>query len=590
VKSRLLPTTRLEAEALGWPELDVVLISGDAFVDHPSFGTAVIGRWLQSHGYRVGVIDQPAGDDDFLRLGAPRLFFGVSAGNIDSIVAHYTPTGKPRTDDAYTPGGMAGARPDRATIAYGQTLRRLFPTAPIVLGGIEASLRRLPHYDFQQQKIRNSVLFDSRADVIVYGMGERAIVDIARRLERGENLDDIPGTVCAVSEPAEPTPVLLPDYDAIRADLRALHLAFEAHFRTRALYMPFAGRYLRHNPPAAPLSSQEMDAVYALPFTRRPHPRYDGQAIPAYTQIKDSITAHRGCFGGCRFCALAYHQGKTIQSRSEGSVLAEVTELTTQPDFRGTVSDIGGPTANMYGMRCKRDASEACTRRSCLWPDVCPHLDTSHAAVRRLLRLASEHPAVRHVFVASGIRFDLALRDPAYIDDIARGHTGGHLKLAPEHLAPRVLAAMGKPSAELYEKFCQKFEEASVKAGKRQYVLPYLMLGHPGETLADTVELALWLRARNIRVRQVQQFTPTPMTLSTCMYVTGRDFDSGAPIHVPQGRELRLMKALVQWFLPENAALVREALQQAGRMDVAKRLAVPKPPVKPPRKYRGSDH
>ena len=563
--------TRIEQ---GEPSFDIILVSGDAYIDHPAFGTAIIGRWLQAHGYRVGIIAQPDWHNpaSFTRLGQPRLFFGVSAGNIDSIVAHYTPTGKPRSDDAYTPGGSSGARPDRATIVYSQMLRAAYPGTPIILGGIEASLRRLPHYDFMQQKVRNSVLFDSRADAIVYGMGERAILEVAQRLREGLPLDDIPGLVCAVSTPHEEQPVLLPTPEECRADLRALHLVLEQHHRSRTLYMPFAGRWLRHNPPAAPLGTDEMDAVYALPFQRAPHPDYAGQPIPAFQQIRDSITSHRGCFGGCRFCALGYHQGKAIQSRSEASILAEVAQLAAGTGFRGTISDIGGPTANMYGMRCRQGIAATCPRASCLQPDICPHLDTSHRAVRHLLRQAAAHPAVRHLFVASGIRFDLALREPGYIDDIATNYTGGHLKLAPEHTVPRVLAAMGKPGSERYEQFCQRFEQASQRAGKQQYVLPYIMIGHPGETLHETVELALWLRQRGIRVRQVQQFTPTPMSLSTCMYATGRDFATGKPLHVPRGRELTLMKALVQWFLPQNHARVREALKLAGRPELTGRL------------------
>ncbi len=566
--------TFLPTKLSGNTPFDVILVTGDAYIDHPAFGAAIVGRWLESHGLRVGVIAQPdwRSDADFTHLGKPRLFFGVTAGNIDSVVANYTPTGKPRTDDAYSPGNRAGARPDRATIVYAQSLRRLFPRTPIVLGGIEASLRRLPHYDFQQQKVRNSVLFDSRADAIVYGMGERAVLEIAERLQHSEPLNDIPGTVCSVVQPNEPEPVVLPGPDDARDDLRALHLVFERHHLTRTLYMPFAGRWLRHNPPAAPLETHELDAVYALPFARAPHPDYAGQDIPAFTRIRDSITSHRGCFGGCRFCALGYHQGKHIRSRSEASILAEVNRLATAPAFRGTISDIGGPTANMYGMRCKRDIATTCPRPSCLQPDICPHLDASHKSLRHLLRQAAGHPAVQHLFVASGIRFDLALREPAYIDDIATRFTGGHLKLAPEHIAPRVLSAMGKPGAGLYEQFCARFKQASEKAGKQQYVLPYIMIGHPGETLTDTIELALWLHGHGIRVRQVQQFTPTPMSLSTCMYVTGRDFDTGAPLHVPRGRELSLMKALVQWFLPENRTKVRQALQQAGREDLIPRL------------------
>ncbi len=562
--------TRQETESLGWDELDVIIVSGDAFVDHPSFGSALLARWLIHHGYRTGIIAQPQSDEDYTRLGRPRLFWGVTSGNVDSMVANYTALKKPRSDDAYTPNGEGGKRPDRATIVYTQAIRRLFKGTTIVLGGIEASLRRVPHYDYWTEKVRNSILPETRADILVYGMGERQIIEIARRVDEERALDGIPGTVVSLLKDAAVEGLRLPTWEESKSPEGYLKLfqAFDNKFRQHTLIQDFAGRKLVHYPPQEPLSEDELDALYRLPFSRKPHVGYKGARIPAFEQIRHSVTAHRGCFGGCSFCALSYHQGRAIRSRSEQSILSEVRDMAGDADFKGTVTDIGGPTANMYGLSCKRGFPADCGRSSCLVPDVCPFLDTSHADYLKLLDRASKIPGIKHLFIASGVRFDLALRDRKFIAELAKRYTGGHLKLAPEHRSPNVLHRMNKPSNEPYDDFCRIFEVESKKSGKKQYVLPYLIAGHPGETLRDTIELALWLHKNNLRVRQIQQFTPTPMTRSTCMYFSGVDPATGEKVHVSRGREVRLMKALLQWYEPQNRKLVIEALRTAGRGDL----------------------
>jgi uncharacterized radical SAM protein YgiQ len=504
----------------------------------------------------------------------PRLFFGVTAGNLDSIVAHYTPQRKIRSEDAYTPGGVAGKRPDRACLVYAQCLQRAFAQRiPIVLGGIEASMRRIPHYDYYADSIRNSLLFDAKADLLVYGMGEHAVTALAHALADGTpvaQLTGIPGTVVAVRTVDETPHVLLPPLDEARTPdgfFRMTRL-FQNHFQTTPLYQAFAGRYLKHNPPAPALNTLALDALYDLPFARAPHPHYRGAHMPAFEQIRDSITSHRGCCGGCAFCALGFHQGKTIQSRSAASIVREVTRVAGQKSFRGTISDVGGPTANMYGMYCRRGISATCRRGSCVFPRICPLLEHGHAPVRALLRQCRAVPGVQHVAVASGVRFDLAAHDTHYIHDLALYYTAGRLKVAPEHVCDQVLRLMHKPPVLAFEHFA-----ALVRTHRKDaQITPYLIVGHPGTTLRDAIELARYLKRHHLRVEQLQEFTPTPMTLSTCMYVTGRAFPDGAPIHVPKGREIRLQKALAQWFMPVNRKYVVEAARLARMPQVAAEL------------------
>ncbi len=542
--------TLAEAHQRGWDEPDIILISGDAYVDHPSFGPALIGRALEAAGYRVGIIAQPdwRGTDDFRRLGRPRLFFGVTAGNMDSMINHFTAERRRRRTDAYTPGGQAGRRPDRATIVYANRAAEAFPGVPIVLGGVEASLRRISHYDFWEDAVRRSVLLDAMADLLVYGMGERAVVEIARRLAAGEpvrELRDIAGTAyrCAAGqEPAEAT--ALPDHEQVAAD----HDAFIAAHRLSAEQARGSGRTLAQragswsvvvNPPAPPLSSAALDALYALPFTRRAHPGYT-EPVPALETVQFSITSHRGCFGGCAFCSLYAHQGRVIQSRSASSIAAEARLLATQSDFKGTISDIGGPTANSYGMSCRKGrAGAGCPRPSCLYPDLCPNLDADHGRQLAMLRQVRAVPGVERVLIASGLRFDLALASPDYLRALARDHVGGHLKVAPEHFTEGVLALMRKPGAECYLHFDREFRKRSREVGKEQYLVPYLIAGHPGCRLDDMHDTAAFMRRHQIRVEQVQLFTPTPMTDATCMWHTGRDPWTGRPVFVAKSPRAR---------------------------------------------------
>ncbi len=525
-----LPVDRKGMSVLGWDACDAVIVTGDAYVDHPSFGAAIIGRHLESLGYRVGILSQPdwTSPESFLALGVPRLFIGITSGAMDSMVNHYTSFNRIRSDDAYTPGGRAGARPDRAVVAYANAARRAMPGTPIVLGGIEASLRRLSHYDFWSDKIRRSVLLDSRADILVYGMGERQIGEIAARLSEGRDLDGIAGTaVWAGASGATPPPgaVVLPSHEDVVASPRAfmeMTLAVEAEASPwcgRPLVQMSDTRMVLVQPPSPPLSREEMDALYSLPFTRMPHPSYR-EPVPAWEMIHDSVTAVRGCAGGCSFCALGLHQGRHIVSRSEESVLAEVRRIAAQSSFRGTISDIGGPTANMYGLRCGNpEAEKNCRRPSCLFPSVCSNFPTDQTAYADLLDAAGEVPGVGRVLVGSGLRLDLAALDPRFVERLARGHVGGHLKVAPEHFSDRVLKLMRKPGVATWRRFLDLFEKAS--AGREQYVLPYVMAAFPGCKMEDMEEAASELRRCRLSPRQVQTFLPTPMTLATCMYATG---------------------------------------------------------------------
>lgn len=561
----------------GWGELDVIFVSGDAYIDHPAFGVPLLARWLEKHGFRVGIIAQPdwRSKEPFMALGRPRLFFAVSAGAMDSMVAHYTPARKLRHDDAYTPGNRHGARPNRAAMVYTSRLKEAFKDVPVVIGGIEASLRRFAHYDFWENKVRRSILFDAKADLLIYGMAERAILEVAVRMRDGERMSDIRvvrGTAYNTGVPYDAPHVEIPSFEEISASKEKFAEAFRLAFlqqnpwSAKSVAQKHGNRILVCNPPSLPLSESEMDAVYALPFEKSPHPSY-AEPIPAWEQIKTSITSHRGCFGGCAFCAITMHQGKTIQSRSKQSVLAEIAALTRKAWFRGTISDIGGPTANMFGLGCNNpDAMKKCQRESCIFPDICINLRTGDQPATSLLKEARSLDGVRHTSVSSGVRYDLLERQPAYFIELTGHHVSGLLKIAPEHLVDHVTNIMRKPGKKAFERFQARFREESDRLGKRQYIVPYLISGHPGCTLADMLELALVLKKMGIKVEQVQDFTPTPGTIATCMFYSGVDPMTGKRVYsATSDREKGLQKSLLLWHLPSERLKVMEALKELGR-------------------------
>ncbi len=580
--------TPAEVRVRGWDAVDVVLVSGDAYVDHPSFAMALLGRLLEAEGYRVAILSQPDWHScrPWQSFGRPRLCFAVSAGNMDSMLNHYTANRKVRNDDAYSPDGRIGLRPDRATLAYCQRAREACRGVPVVAGGVEASLRRLAHYDYWSDKVRRAIILDAKADLVVYGMGERPLLEIVARLAAGQPmaaLRDIRGTAyrLGASEAIPPSDdtgdtVVLPSYEEVCADKRAFVAMTRVIHRhsdpegARRLMQVHGRETVVVNPPAGPLTEGEMDRIYGLPFTRRPHPSYGRQRIPAYEVVKDSIQILRGCFGGCTFCSLAMHQGRIIQSRSRQSVLEEIGRMAGGPEFSGVISDLGGPTANMYQMNCTRpEIRRRCRRTSCLVPTICALLGTDHGPLLDLMRSARQQDGVKQVFVASGVRVDLALRSAAYIEELARHHTGGLLKVAPEHTDPETLRRMQKPPIESFESFQQKFCQVAAAAGKEQYLIPYFMAGHPGCDLPAMIDLALYLKRRGYRPDQVQDFIPLPMDLATCMYYTGIDPMSGREVYVPRGARMRRwQRALLQYFKPENYAAVREALREARREDL----------------------
>lgn len=580
-----LPINMQESLKRGWKELDIVFVTGDAYIDQPAFGVPLLARWLESHGFRVGILAQPDWKNiaAFRSLGRPKFFFAVTAGAMDSMVAHYTPAGKIRRDDAYTPGNVHGARPNRATIVYTSCCKAAYKDVPVVIGGIEASLRRFAHYDYWEDKVRRSILFDSKADLLVYGMGEMPLLTVAQRLKSGERIlaiTDIPGTAVAVKEPLNcSNAVHLPSYDQVLSDKLKYAEAFKLSYQEqnpysgKTLLQQHTDRALLCNPPSLPLTTAQLDSIYALPFTRLPHPSYS-EPIPAWEQIKSSITTHRGCNGGCAFCAITSHQGKFIQSRSENSVLAEVSKVAPEKWCRGSISDIGGPTANMYGVRCTApDKGHSCRRASCLYPAICRNLYLGDREGADLLKKARKIIGVRHTAVASGIRYDLLLRQPNYFDELVSHQVGGLLKVAPEHLCEPVTRIMLKPGEKIFTDFVEMFRVKSRESGKRQGVVPYLISGHPGCTLSDMVDLALKLKAIGLKVEQVQDFTPTPGTLSTCIFYTGSNPLSGEAVYVPRGvKEKRLQKALLLAHLPESRKDALEALRVAGRMDAMKAL------------------
>ena len=580
-----LPTTAEEIHARGWDAPDVVFVTGDAYVDHPSFAMAVLGRVLESHGVRVAILPQPdwRSAEAWRALGRPRLFYAVSAGNMDSMINHYTANKKRRNDDAYSPGGRIGLRPDRPTPVYAQRCREAFSGVPVVIGGIEASLRRIAHFDYWSEQVRPSMLAASKADLLVFGKGEATIVAIARRLAAGEPvaaLRDLRGVAYLLGArealPEWPGRTLvLPSLEDVTAD----RLAFARMTRTfhhetnpfnaARLTQAHGDRTLVLNPPCLPIGEAEMDAIYDLPYTRRPHPRYR-EPIPAHTMIKDSVQIMRGCFGGCTFCSITMHEGRVIQSRSPRSILAEVKAVAAEPGFKGTISDLGGPTANMYRMRCTRPEVEAvCKRLSCIHPTVCKLLGTDHGPTIELMRSARAVPGVKRVHIASGIRMDLANLDDRYVNELVTHHVGGHLKVAPEHTSDRVLDLMKKPSHRAFETFAGKFKRASERAGKEQYLVPYFIASHPGSTVADMIELAVFLKGHGYRPRQVQDFIPAPMDIATCIYHTGIDPLTMTPVEtVKKLRDRQTQRALMQFFEPANWFVVHRALVEAGRRDL----------------------
>ncbi len=578
-------------DARGWAELDVLIVNGDAYVDHPAFGGALIGRFLEGRGYRVGMIPQPSWQDtdDVSRMGTPRLFVGITSGNLDSMLNKLTAQKKVRSEDQYSPGGRTKMRPNRASIVYGNLCRQAFPGVPIILGGIEASLRRIAHYDYWSDSIRRSVLLDSKADMLIFGMGERPVWEVANRLAAGETLKDlrnVRGTAHVLRkgqwEHIKPSrfirdrkPIFLPSYEQIKESkeqFSQMSGAFQKETNPgngRPLIQPHGHEAVYLNPPAEPLTTEIMDGLYDLPFTRYPHPSYDAR-IPAYETVKHSIVTMRGCFGGCSFCSITEHEGRVIQSRSEESVLREVRALRRMDGFTGVISDVGGPTANMYQMKCKDERIEkACRRLSCVHPGVCENLVTDHGPLVQLLSKVRKEKGVKKAFIASGVRYDLAELSPEFVEVLAEHHTGGQLSVAPEHVDEKVLDKMKKPGAESYERFAEMFTCASEKSGKNQHLVPYYISGHPGSTTHSMIELALYLKKRGLRPRQVQDFIPTPMSMATSMYVTGLDPFTQEPVYVAKNlREKRMQKALLQYWDVTQHDLAREALIKAKRGDL----------------------
>jgi uncharacterized radical SAM protein YgiQ len=570
----------------GWEQCDFVYVCGDAYVDHPSFGCAIITRLLEANGFKVGVIAQPDWRDpkSIDIFGEPRLGFMVSSGNMDSMVNHYTVAKRRRSKDYYSPGGKMGLRPDHATVVYGNLIRRIYKHTPIIIGGIEASLRRLAHYDYWSDSLKRSILLDSGADIISYGMGEHSIIEIAEALDSGLSVQDlsfIPGTVYrARSYEQCDRPVVLPTYEQMQADKREYARSFGLQYRQ---LNPFLGRalveeyphgvYVIQNPPATPLTTEEFDAVYELPYARAYHPSYEAAGgIPAIAEIKFSLSSNRGCLGECAFCALNFHQGRIIQSRSDESLLAEAEAMTHDPDFKGYIHDVGGPTANFRVPACQKQLSRgACVGRRCLSPEPCKNLTVTHKSYVKLLRKLRALPGVKKVFVRSGIRFDYALLDSdhTFIRELAEHHTSGQLRLAPEHVSDEVLRVMGKPSNSVYQRFCREFEKLSREAGKEQYVVPYLMSSHPGSTMKVAVELAEFCRDLGYMPEQVSDFYPTPSTVSTCIYYTGLDPRTMKHVYCPTNpHEKAMQRALIQYRDPKNRRLVIEALHKAGREDL----------------------
>jgi uncharacterized radical SAM protein YgiQ len=590
-RESFLATTPEDVAARGWDQVDVLFVTGDAYVDHPSFAMAILGRWLEAHGFRVAILSQPDWKtaDAWRAFAPPRLFCAVSAGNMDSMINHYTANKKRRNADAYSPGGRIGRRPDRPTAVYAQRCREAFKGVPVISGGVEASLRRIAHYDYWSDRVWPSNLVTSKADLLGYGMGESTLLEIAQLLDRGESLESLRSLrgvayllgkketlpeEAGGSEPPKET-FELPSFETVQEDHRAFaQMTRMLHHETnpgnaRRLIQRHGDRTLVINPPAAPHDEATMDRLHELPYTRRPHPDYD-QPPPAWETIKDSVQIMRGCFGGCTFCSITMHQGREIQSRSPDSIIREVETLATTPGFKGSISDLGGPTANMYRMKCTRpEVEKVCRRLSCVHPKICKLLDTDHAPTLDLMRRARKVKGVKRVHIASGIRMDLAANEPEYLDELAAHHVGGHLKVAPEHVSEKVLGLMKKPAQGSFEIFAERFEAASRKAGKEQYLVPYFIASHPGSSPEDMIELAIFLKERGYRPRQVQDFIPAPMDIATCMYWTGLDPMTMEPVETAKRiQDRNVQRALLQFFTPENWALVRQTLVRAGREDL----------------------
>ena len=647
--SPMLPMSRAEMDALGWDSCDIILVTGDAYIDHPSFGMALVGRLLEAQGFRVGILAQPdwSNADAFKALGKPNLYFGITAGNMDSMVNRYTADRKIRSDDAYTPGAVAGKRPDRAVLVYTQRCREAFSDVPLVIGSIEASLRRIAHYDYWSDKVRRSVLVDSKADILLYGNAERALIELSHRIARGEKVSEItdirgtaflrkkipegwqevastnldrPGKVEEHTDPYEMKMgagtsceteakkdkvalpegtqavqivrkpkadrafqvVRLPSYEEVAQDpvlyahaSRVLHLEANPG-NARALIQKHGDREVWLNAPPIPLTTKEMDYVYDLPYARKPHPAYGDAKIPAWEMIRFSVNIMRGCFGGCTFCSITEHEGRIIQSRSEESILKEVEEIRDKVEgFTGVISDLGGPTANMYRMACKSEAIEkSCRKLSCVYPGICENLNTDHSALIQLYRKARSIKGIKKILVGSGLRYDLAVTSPEYVKELVQHHVGGYLKIAPEHSEENVLSKMMKPGMGSYDKFKEMFERFSKEAGKKQYLIPYFIAAHPGTTDEDMLNLALWLKHNDFRLDQVQTFTPTPMAMATAMYHSGKNplrkvTDGSEEVPIPRaGGVRRLHKAFIRFHDPNNWPMLREALKNMGRADL----------------------
>ena len=581
-----LPISRADMEKRGWKQCDFVYITGDAYVDHPSFGTAIISRLLEARRYKVGIISQPDWKDEksIGILGEPRLGFLVSSGNMDSMVNHYSVSKKRRNSDAYTPGGVMGRRPDYAAVVYCNLIRRTFKRTPVIIGGIEGSLRRLAHYDYWSDRLKHSILVDSQADLVSYGMGEHSIVEIADALDSGLNIKDITFINGTVYKTASLENVydgeLLPSFDQMKADKKAYAKSFYTQYLNtdsitgKRLIEPYRDNlYVVQNPPASPLSMEEMDQVYRLPYMRKAHPSYEKDGgVPAVAEIKFSLISNRGCFGSCSFCALTFHQGRVIQARSHESLVEEARLLTEDKDFKGYIHDVGGPTANFRYPACAKQLTKgACKNKQCLLPKPCKNLRADHTDYIQLLRKLRAIPKVKKVFVRSGIRFDYLLADPGkkFLKELCEHHVSGQLKVAPEHVSDAVLSKMGKPENKVYREFCREYEKTNEKLGRKQYLVPYLMSSHPGSTMKAAVELAEYLRDLGYMPEQVQDFYPTPSTISTCMYYTGLDPRTMEPVYVPTNpHEKAMQRALIQYRRPENRPLVEEALKLAGRMDL----------------------
>lgn len=584
MKNNFLPINKYDMKIRGWEQLDFLFISGDAYVDHPSFGHAIITRILEKEGFKVGIIAQPDWKDikDFLKMGRPKYGILISSGNIDSMVNHYTASKKKRNDDAYSPGGKAGNRPDRAVIVYSNKCREAFSDIPIVIGGVEASLRRFAHYDYWDNKVRRSILLDSQANLLVYGMGERAIIEIAKKLSQGiavDEITDVNGTAYLSASKPDKTYIDVPSFEEIRDDKKKYAECFmmqfneQDSFHGRILIQPHGNKFIIQNPPAKPLNTSEMDAVYSLPYQRTYHPAYEESGgIPAIKEVEFSITSHRGCYGGCSFCALTFHQGRIIQPRSHASIVNEAKNFVWNPNFKGYIHDVGGPTANFRNAGCDKQLKEGtCRGRQCLFPRPCKNLKIDHSDYLKLLKELRKIQGIKKVFIRSGIRYDYLISDKTdeFFRELCKHHVSGQLKVAPEHVSEKVLYAMGKPGRKVYDRFTEKFYKINKEIGKEQYLVPYFISSHPGSTLKDAIELAEYLRDIHYSPEQVQDFYPTPGSLSTCMFYTGLDPRTMKKIYVPQtSKEKAMQRALLQYRRPQNYELVYEALIKADRKDL----------------------